>query len=244
MYPILLEIGSLEIQSYYVFWSIALIAAMLLTNRRIDKSDLPVKETSSVISYAFIGMILGARCFEYIANWRLYYENPAYFLDIERGGISEVGALTSAIIIAFIMCRVKKISFFKLSEIVSPAVLLTMALGRWGCYLNGCCAGVPGHPAQLYYSFSSAIILSVVLMVENYVRKSGAVFQYGIISPIGLGLYSVSRLLIDQYRLEANTKGIIMSDRVMAACALISLAWLLISIKKTLDSLSPLGDDQ
>ena len=232
MYPILLEIGSLEIQSYYVFWSVALIAAMLLTNRRIDKSDLPVKETSSVISYAFIGMILGARFFEYISNWRMYYENPAYFLDIDRGGISEVGAITSAIMVAFIMCGVKKISFFKLSEIVSPAVLLTMALGRWGCYLNGCCGGVNGHPTQLYYSFSTAVILSIVLMVENYIRKNGRVFQYGIISPIGLGLYSASRLLIDPYRLEANTKGMIMSDRVLTVCAIVSLIWIIVSIKK------------
>ena len=236
MHPILFKIGGFEIQSYYVFWSVALIAAMLWTNRRVDRSGLPVKEASSVISCAFIGMILGARFFEYIVNWRLYYENPAYFLDIDRGGISEVGAITSAIMVAFIMCGVKKISFFKLSEIVSPAVLLTMALGRWGCYLNGCCAGVTGHPVQLYYSFSAVIILSVVLLVENYVRKSGAVFQYGIISPIGLGLYSISRLLIDPYRLEADTKGIIMSDRVMIACAVISLVWLLISIKKTVGS--------
>ena len=230
MYPILFKIGKLEIQSYYVLWSIALITAMLWTNRRIDRSGLPVKETSSVISYAFIGMIFGARFFVYVANWRLYYENPAFFLDINQGGISEVGAIVTAMTIAFVMCRVKKISFYELSEAVSPAALLTMAIGRWGCYLAGCCGGVDGHPTQLYYSFSAAIILSIVLAIENYNARKGVIFKYGIITPIGLALYSMSRIFIDKYRLEANTKGMIMSGRVLVICAVISLVWIIFSM--------------
>ncbi|MCL2767801.1 MAG: prolipoprotein diacylglyceryl transferase [Synergistaceae bacterium] len=232
MLPVLFKIGNIEIQTYYVFWGIALISAMLWTNKRTDKSGLPVKESSSVISYALIGMILGSRCFEYFTNWRMYYDNPAFILDINRGGVSEVGAIISAMIIAFIMCRVKKISFWRLSEAVSPAVLLTMAIGRWGCFLNGCCAGVPGHPTQLYYSFSAAIILSIVLMVENYNSRTGTIFKYGTTTPIGLGLYSISRILIDQYRVEVNTSGMIASERILIVCAVISLVWIIVSIIK------------
>ena len=232
MYPILFEIGTIEIQSYYVLWSIALVSAMLWTNRRTDKSDLPVREVSSVISYAFIGMIFGARFFEYVSNWRMYYENPSYFLDLDRGGISEVGAIIAAITVAFIMCKVKKISFWKLSDIVSPAVPLTMAIGRWGCYLNGCCGGISGHPTQLYYSLSAVIILSIMLMVENYNRRTGTVFKYGIVTPVGLGLYSAARaLLIDQYRSEIGTAGMVMSNRILVTCAVISLIWVIVSIR-------------
>ena len=236
MYPILFKIGSLEIQSYYVFWSIALVVAMLWTNRRTDRSDLPVREVSFVISWAFIGMIFGARFFEYIANWELYYNNPEYFLDINRGGISEVGAAVSAMIVAFIMCRVKKISFWRLSDIVSPAALLTIAIGRWGCYLNGCCAGIDGAPVQLYYSFSSALILVIVLAIEKYNRKKGIVFRYGIVSPVAVGLYSITRVFIDLFRVEVDTQGIIMSDRVLMICAAMSLVWFVVSIKKGRES--------
>ena len=232
MYPILFKIGSLEIQSYYVLWSVALITAMLWTNKRTDRTDMPVREVASVISYAFIGMIFGARCFEYILNWQLYYDNPELFLDINRGGISEVGAASGAIITAFIMCKVKNISFWKLSEAVAPAGLLTIAIGRWGCYLNGCCRGISGHPTQLYYSFSAALILSIVLTVEKYEKRNGISFKYGIVTPIAIFLYSVSRLLIDQYRAEANSPGIIMSDRVLIVSAAVSLVWILVSLKK------------
>jgi len=232
MYPILFKIGSLEIQSYYVLWSVALITAMLWTNKRTDRTDMPVREVASVISYAFIGMIFGARCFEYILNWQLYYDNPELFLDINRGGISEVGAASGAIITAFIMCKVKNISFWKLSEAVAPAGLLTIAIGRWGCYLNGCCRGISGHPTQLYYSFSAALILSIVLTVEKYEKRNGISFKYGIVTPIAIFLYSVSRLLIDQYRAEANSPGIIMSDRVLIVSAVVSLVWILVSLKK------------
>ncbi|MCL1874733.1 MAG: prolipoprotein diacylglyceryl transferase [Synergistaceae bacterium] len=232
MYRVLFKIGFFEIESYYVFWSIALIAAILWTNKRIDRSGLPAKEASSVISYAFFGMILGARCFEYFLNWRLYFENPSFFLDINRGGISEVGAALGAIIVAFIMCKVKNVSFWKLSEMVSPAGLLTVAIGRWGCYLEGCCRGIDGRPTQLYYSFSAAIILSIVLTIENYIKRNGIIFKYGIVSPVSVGLYSVMRLFIDPYRIEANTQGIIMSDKVLAVSAAVCLVWLTISFMK------------
>jgi len=233
MYPILLKIGYIEIQSYYVLWGIALIIAMLWANKRIDISGLPVNEASSVVTGSFIGMILGASCLKYFTDWRLYYENPVYLLDINRGGISEVGAIVAAIIVAFIICKVKKISFCKFSEVTSPAVLLAMALGRWGCYLNGCCEGIKGHPTQLYYSFTAAIILSIVLMLENYNRRNGIIYKYGIVSPIGLGLYSTARILIDPYRLEAATEGIILTDRIFIVCAVISLVWLIVSIMTT-----------
>ena len=232
MYPILFEIGGIAIQTYYVFWGIAFIIAMLWTNKRIDRSDLPAKEVSSVITYAFIGMIIGARTFDYIANWRLYYENPAFFLDFGRGGISEVGAVIAAVIVAFIMCKVKKISFWKLSEIVSPVVLLVMAIGRWGCFLNGCCGGLDGHRTQLYYSFSAAIILSMLLIIESYNRRNGIIFKYGIISPIGVGLYSVARIFIDQYRLEANAEGLILANLVLIVCTVLSLVWFAVTIKR------------
>jgi phosphatidylglycerol:prolipoprotein diacylglycerol transferase len=231
VYPILFKIGIIEIPSYYVFWSVALITAMLWTNKRTDRSDLPVREVSSIISFAFVGMIIGARCFEYISNWDLYYRNPEFFLDINRGGISEVGATIAAIIVAFTMCRVKKISFWKLSEIVSPAALLTIAIGRLGCYLNGCCGGIDEHPTQLYYSLSAALIFSIVLTIENYSKRNGIAFKYGIVAPVGVGLYSILRLFIDQYRLEANTAGIIMSDRVLVVCAMVSLVWFFVSLK-------------
>ena len=224
------------------------------------------------MSGSFIGMIFGSSCLKYFTDWQLYYENPAFLLDINRGGISEVGAIVTAIIVAIIMCKVKRISFFRFSEITSPAVLLTMAIGRWGCYMNGCCHGITGHPTQLYYSFSATIILSIVLMIENYNRRTGIIrytelqsnvgeaafaprsegvdgptsrkgsknneayvlnatwYRYGVVSPIGLGLYSIARIIIDPYRAEADTKGIILSDRIFIVCAGISLLWIIISI--------------
>jgi len=230
MYPVLYKIGNIEIQSYYVLWSIALIIAMLWTNRRTDSSGLPAKEVSSVITFSFFGMLLGARFFEIISNWQLYYRNPELFFDINRGGISEVGAVVAAVIVAFVMCRIKNISFWKFSDTVSPAALITIAIGRWGCYLNGCCGGA-GHYTQLYYSFSAVIVLSIVFMIENYNNRNGIVFKYGITSPIGVGIYSMSRILIDRFRLEANTNELIMSNRVLIICAVLSLLWIIFSIK-------------
>lgn len=231
MYPVLFEIGGIGVQSYYVIWSAALCVAMLWTNKRIDKSGLPVEESTSVITWSFAAMLLGARVFEYFAEWRAYFDNPRLFLDLERGGLSEIGAIAGAVIAAILLCRKKNISFWRFSDTVSPAILLTIAIGRWGCYLNGCCGG-HGHPVQLYYSFSAAGILALVLFIENRVRHSGVLFKYSVLSPIGLGVYSCSRLLIDPLRFDAATRGLIVTHYLLIACAVISFVWFVISYVK------------
>ncbi|MDR1875881.1 MAG: prolipoprotein diacylglyceryl transferase [Synergistaceae bacterium] len=241
MYPILFNIGPVPVQTYYVVWFIALSLAMSWTARRFALYGVDEDEGRRVTSWAFLGMLFGARAFEYIWNFSVYWKAPSLLLDLNRGGLSEVGAFCGAFLTAFFLCRRNpKISFTRLCDVVALPAILTLVVGRWGCFFAGCCvgirsrarfalhfpydpAGIARHPTQLYYSFAAAVILAALLWLERATVRRGSP---SMVTPAGLLLYSAMRLSIDFLRAESASGGLSLSHMVLLAMMLPEAIWL------------------
>jgi phosphatidylglycerol:prolipoprotein diacylglycerol transferase len=69
---------------------------------------------------------------------------PAYDLmlfEIWKGGLVYYGGVLGAVIAAVFFALRRKIHFWKLGDICAPSVAVGLAMGRIGCFLNGCCWG-------------------------------------------------------------------------------------------------------
>ncbi|MDR3265657.1 MAG: prolipoprotein diacylglyceryl transferase [Synergistaceae bacterium] len=249
MYPLLFSLGSVPVETYYVMWLIALSLAMAWSVRRFGLYGIDEDEGRRVTGRAFLGMLFGARAFEYIWNFGAYWKAPSLFLDLNRGGLSEVGAIGGAFLTAFFLCRGNpKISLTRLCDVASPPVALTMAVGRWGCFFAGCCVGSPSalpfalhfpydpagiarHPTQLYYSLSSALILAALLWTEKRTVRRGIVPRGSLVAPAALLLYSIMRLSIDPLRAEAASGGLFLSHAVLLTAMPFEALWLLRSFR-------------
>jgi phosphatidylglycerol:prolipoprotein diacylglycerol transferase len=247
MYPVLFRIGNIPVETYYVFWFIALSLALLWAARRLPLYDVDDNEGRRVISWSFMGMLVGARAFEYIWNFSAYWNNPSLIGDINQGGLAEVGAISGAVLAAMVLCRRNpKISFERLCDVSVLPTLFTMALGRWGCFFAGCCVGtqssfrlalrfpydpvgVTRHPTQLYYSFAAAAILVSLWVIERRILRRGGVPRHSLLAPLGLILYSVMRLSIDLMRADAYTGGLSFSHGVLIAAMPFEAIWLAVS---------------
>ncbi len=256
MYPILFRIGSIPVETYYVFWFIALSLAMVWSVRRFRLYGVDEDEGRRVIGRAFLGMLVGARGFEYIWNFPVYWKDPALILDLNRGGLSEVGAFCGAFLVAYLLCRRNpKLSFARLCDVASLPAVLTMAVGRWGCFFAGCCVGVQSsiaaalhfpydpagifrHPTQIYYALSALSILLILLWVEKMMAARGRLSGHSVLTPLGLLLYSAMRLLIDPLRAESGSDGLILSHWVLLAALLPEMVWLWYSLRSPEDPIS------
>ncbi|MBQ7219805.1 MAG: prolipoprotein diacylglyceryl transferase [Synergistaceae bacterium] len=216
MYPTLLTIGSIRIDTYSVIWFIALSLAILWSLRRLSLYGLDEDESRRIMAVSFLCMLLGARSYEYIAHWRLYIDNPRLFLDLNRGGLHEFGAVAGAFLSALVMCMFsRKVSFLKLCDAAIIPAFLAIAVGRWGCFMNGCClgnithffmgvhfprdrAGIFRHPVQIYYSVIAVMIILILLWAERRViplqKKSQR--YYSVIAPLGMILYALMRYAV------------------------------------------------
>lgn len=249
MFPVLFKVGNITIDTYYVFWMLALSLAMFWSVRRFRLYRVDDDEARRVIGWAFFAMLLGARGFEYIWNFEAYRANPSLLLNLQHGGLSEVGAFTGAFVAALLLCwRNPRLPFQRLCDVVAPPAIFTMALGRWGCFFNGCCVGIPAmhrfavhfpydpasvfrHPTQLYYSVLSALILLVLLTVERLILRGGRFPKGSVLTPLGLILYSLMRLTVDGLRAEGLAEGLAFSHWVLLAALPLEAVWLAWSVR-------------
>jgi phosphatidylglycerol:prolipoprotein diacylglycerol transferase len=247
LYPVLFHIGSIPVETYYAFWFAALSLALLWVVRRFFLYGVDEDEGRRVISWGFIGMLVGARAFEYVWNFSVYWDNPSLMLDLNRGGLAEVGALSGAWFTVWLLCRRNpKISFSHLCEVCIPPSFFAIAMGRWGCFFAGCCVGVSSsfptalhfpydipsvtrHPTQLYYSFAAAVILSILLIAEKKILRRGRIPRHALLTPLGFALYSIMRFSIDTLRAETSADGLSLSHKVLAVALLLEILWLLVS---------------
>jgi phosphatidylglycerol---prolipoprotein diacylglyceryl transferase len=128
------------------------LTAMIWGPRRAVKIGMPKERLQDMAIVLFLTGIAGARIF-YMNQYPKEFEgrNKFFaFFEIWNGGIvfygSAIGGLIGFILFQRLFLRKLRISTWKLADVVAPLIALGLAVGRIGCYLNGCCWGQVACP--------------------------------------------------------------------------------------------------
>lgn len=137
------QIGGLTIYWYGIFVSLGFLAAYLYMQWWAGKRDFPAHKVSDLCFAAIIGGILGARVF-YVA---LHFDQYAYdFVEvfrIDHGGLVFYGGFFGAVITIIFLIRKNNLDLPETADLLALALPLGQAIGRIGCFVNGCCFGKP-----------------------------------------------------------------------------------------------------
>lgn len=225
MRPTLINLGPVPIRSYGVMvllgFLLALWYATTMARRRMEgrKPNEPgVITPDHVFDMSLIGLfvsILCARLLYVLLDLKEFRENPAEVFKIWTGGISIHGALVGGVLTVWWYCRRHKLPFLAFTDICAPAFAIGYAVGRIGCFLNGCCYGhacnlpwavqfraedqhglvtAPSHPTQIYATLMSLAIFVAVNRMLRRPHRDGVVFlSY-------LALYCVYRFIDEYFR--------------------------------------------
>ncbi|VTR97910.1 prolipoprotein diacylglyceryl transferase family protein [Tuwongella immobilis] len=112
-----------------------------LAAKRAEKQGIPGDKVHDLALVLFIGGLMGARIV-----YMIQYKVPiGDFFRFWEGGIvfygSAIGGAIAYRIFYSLVLKKFHISTWKLSDAVAPSLALGLALGRVGCFLNGCCYG-------------------------------------------------------------------------------------------------------
>ena len=186
--------------------------------------------TNAFVESALVG-ILGGRLLHILSEWH-NYTSFIDMISIWNGGMSVLGSFIGVIAYATWYLRKRRIPTLQVFDSVALYAPLAHGIARIGCFLAGCCYGLPTslwwgvtytnpevvaplhiqlHPTQLYSSLSLFAIFLILRKAEKrYVNPGELTMLY-------LTLASIERWGIDFLR----------GDRVInSPFSFISTSWL------------------
>jgi phosphatidylglycerol---prolipoprotein diacylglyceryl transferase len=224
LFPVLFEIRGFEIRSYGLLIAIGIIAGVYLAEKEIRRKGFPAGLMLEFIPYGIASGIVFSRIVYVLTHIEYFIGNPLRALNLRTGGLSYFGALAGGIIASIIFLKIRKFKFLDFADCSAVGLPVSMFFGRIGCFLNGCCHGVPSsapwavnytsprssaplniplHPSQLYEAAGNLIIFIILLHLRKKKYPSGFLFFSFLL------LYSIIRLFLEKYR--ADTLALITS---------------------------------
>lgn len=193
------------------------LGAYSLLAKYCINSGLTSKLAEDMITWAGIGGVLGARIVSILSNPRLLMQDPIGTI-FSSAGFVFYGGLIGGMLAVYLLLRKNNLSFYRMSDLVAPALSLGYAIGRIGCQLSG--DGDYGiqtnqlwatsykygvvateslvHPTPVYESLYSVVIL--LILSSKFSLKS--LPWQGQIFGLYLILSSISRFLVEFLRIE------------------------------------------
>ncbi|MGB9866636.1 MAG: prolipoprotein diacylglyceryl transferase [Bacillota bacterium] len=233
MYPVLFRIGPVEFYTYGLLVGTAFVVASMLAAKEAERRGINPDHMYSFFIVAFVLGAVFSRGLYVVLNWSQFAGDPVSILNTRSGGMTIHGAILGGVIAALVSSRRMKISTKQLLDIVAAPLPLAQAIGRWGCFFNGCCYGVltggawgvltrfaPGlrHPVQLY---ESALDLGLFLVLWRLrVRK----FKPGVLFAIYLTGYSAIRFTVEFFRDSAKDLAFGFSQAQVGSIAIAAVA--------------------
>ena len=192
MHPILFVIGPLTVYSFGLMLAVAVIACSYLMGCDAVRVSIAKDTVYDFVFWVALSGILGSRIFYVLINLDYFIETPSELFQIQHGGLAWQGGLILGFAAAIIYLKKKKLPVLKFLDLASPYAALGQAIGRVGCFLNGCCYGQPVawglyfpvhhahlHPTQIYESIGLVIVFVVLRRLNMVQHPPGRVlFAY------------------------------------------------------------------
>lgn len=222
--PVAFTIFGAEIRWYGILIAIAFMVGIFLAYKRAPKFGI---ESDTVLDFALWLMplsIIGARLYYVIFSWDQYAGDPMSILAIRSGGLAIHGGIIAGVLTAVIFCKIRKVNFLDMCDLIFPEVALGQAIGRWGNFFNSEAHGGPTdlpwaievdgemvHPTFLYESIWCLLMfVFLIWMSDRRTFKGQIVCLYGM-------LYSVERFLVEGLRTDSLMIGPFKQAQVISA---------------------------
>src|SRR6266545_3520759 len=169
--------GAFPIYGYGLMMVIGFLLAVELAKFLARRRGIDPELFVNAALLALITGIIGARLShvlenlpEYTRSDRSAAQNLWNMINIRSGGLSFYGGLILAFPVVVAYGIWKKVNIRTGMDIVAPAITLGLAIGRIGCFLNGCCYGVECDPNKVPWAVSFPY-QSSAYVDEYYAKK-------------------------------------------------------------------------
>jgi phosphatidylglycerol:prolipoprotein diacylglycerol transferase len=134
--PIAVQIGPLAVPWYGLGYAAALILAVFLTQRELQRRGIPGHHVADAIVFVVVLGIIGARLYHVIDQWSYYSQNLLQIVLPPYSGLALYGGVAGGIVGVALYARRKGLPIARVMDAAVPSLFLGQAIARWGNFAN------------------------------------------------------------------------------------------------------------
>lgn len=230
MFPVLFSFdwgSTINIHSYGVLIALGALIAYLFTQYQAKKElGVGPEKIQAITRIIILGAFIGGKIFFYLENPSFYFSSLNNLTENFRNGFVFYGSLITVLPMLVWYFRKHNLPLWPMLDIMAFVALILHSFGRVGCFMAGCCYGLPTegsifvvysdplavapmdvhlHPTQLY---SVALLMSIFVilwMFKKHKRFQGQLFMLYIM------IYATGRAIIEVFRGDIS-RGFLIED--------------------------------
>lgn len=269
--PLLVKLGPLTIRWYGLLIASAVLIGVSLSQYLAKRRNVNPDLLGDLAIWLVIGAIPAARLYYVLFEWPEYAQNPGKIIAIWEGGIAIHGAILGGLLAALIFARINKTSFWQLTDLVAPSLILGQAIGRWGNFFNSEAFGRPTnlpwklfiplerrppgsesfeyfHPTFLYESLWDLMVFGILITLFFRSLRGKPPLKTGTLFLVYLIAYSLGRFWVESLRTDSLMLGPLrmaqMVSLVGIGLGLAGLAWQYIYHRSLPDVVTPVREER
>lgn len=210
----------IQIPAYGTMIALGIVLANVLAWLRLRRLGLDYNDFLIMEAYAVLGGFIGAKLLFLIVSagqieWSRLFSDVTYLNLVMRGGFVFYGGILLGAPSIFLAGKLHKIDVLRYLKVVIFMIPLIHGFGRVGCFLAGCCYGIPYDgilavtfpeggmapsgtsmfPVQLVEAICLLVLAATLYFLE--IRGRG---RYGLI--VYLSVYGVLRFVLERFRAD------------------------------------------
>lgn len=208
--PVAFEIFGIGIRWYGILMATAILLGTFLVLKEGRKRGMPDDLITDLALVTIPSGVVGARLYYVLFNLSYYNGDIMEMINIRGGGMAIHGAVLGGLLSGYIFCRVKKLEFWDLADMVAPSIIIGQAIGRWGNFINQEAHGGPTdlpwgimvdgvkvHPTFFYESVWNLLIFIFLIKYKSKKKFNGEVIGLYFV------IYSIGRFFIEGLRTDS-----------------------------------------
>ena len=194
--------------------AVAFLFGTWLALKEARRLHLDEDKVVSVILVALVCGVLGARMLYVLEHVSEFRREWGSVLALWQGGLTLYGGMVAGVFGGLLMARRLQLPLWVTADALAPSLAIGGAIGRVGCFLNGCCYGRPTHlpwgvtfpsdsfagldfgnakihPSQLYFSLAGLTLFGITWALRKRMGTAGTLFWFSLM------IYGLMRIPLD-----------------------------------------------
>jgi len=224
--PVAFNLFGFDIYWYSILLTLAVFFCMWLAVRNAKYAGLRQDDIMDVFIAIVVFMIIGARLFFVVFSWEQFRYDLKSIFSTRSGGLAFYGGVLGGLFGIWLVTKLKKIRFSRMTDFLAVYVPLGQAIGRWGNFFNQEAFGTnttlpwgmyseqtnrylsalnlagldpekPVHPTFLYEFVGNMIIFFLLMRIRRVAKKPFEVTVWYLL------LYGILRFFVEGIRTDA-----------------------------------------